>query len=376
MNSKLLINGEASFKAIFEAIDAAQHTLHIQMFIWREDQIGLALARRVLNAADRGVKVTIIKDLTGGIFEYAEEQKKSFFHPQLPFKFKIMSHILDLGYPMKGKPLITWHKLHPFALAFKAHPNIHLAVDTCLSDHSKFYIIDDRKLFIGGINVEDKEVTCDLLGRPYHDFMLLIDSEEVVAKFKAAHAIGLMPEATLTENGIDFIMNRLIQNHSFFHAKSALLECIQRTQKTLHIVMAYIGDEDISQAITEATKRGVAVSLYLPEKANLQNDLNHRHLKHLMMSCNNQINTYLCKDMIHGKLLWFDEDIVTFGSTNLNKQAMSVLQELNVIYSAAAFGQQDQLKDALLAIQKRSIPISSHEEVSYNPVVAWIESKA
>lgn len=376
MHTQLSINGEATFKAIFKAIDAAQNTLHIQMFIWREDDIGLALALHVLNAADRGVKVTIVKDLMGGIFEFAEEGKKSLFHSQLPLKLRFMSHVLDLGYPMKGKPFIAFRTSHPLYKALLTHPNIHLSVDTCLNDHSKFYIVDDHTLFIGGINVEDKEVTHDLLGRPYHDFMLMIHSEEVVAVFKNAHASGNQSKATIVGEEFGFIMNRFIQHQPYFHAKESLVALIQKTQNTLHIIMAYIGDVDITQAIIEAINRGVQVFLYLPEKANLQNDLNRLHLKNLMMACDNTIKVYLCKDMIHGKLLWFDEDLVTFGSTNLNIQAMSVLQELNVIYSASSHGHQKTLREAIDTIQKRSSLIASYEQVTYNPVVAWIESKA
>ncbi len=344
------------------------------MFIWREDNIGIVLAKCVLDAADRGVKITLSKDLIGGIFEHAEEHRLSLFHPKLPPLLAFKSAVLAVGYPMKGKPSKVIRTLHPLAHALLHHPNVQMTYQVCQNDHSKFFIIDDEILCMGGINVEEKEFTSDLLGRPYHDFMVFLHSETLVSQFKTCLEQG--KTQCKSSQGVTFIMNRFRHGQKHFQAKSDLLALINKAQTILHIVMAYIGDPQITQAIVSATQRGVCVMLYTPKYANLQNDLNRYHLSHLFKSCSKNLTLYLCADMIHGKLVWIDENEVTFGSTNLNKQAMETLQELNILYSAVNFGHKTNLQKAIQRIQERSICVSSSKQIAYRPFVAWIESLA
>ncbi|MCC1493674.1 cardiolipin synthase [Cognatishimia sp. F0-27] len=60
-----LIDGEATFKAIFEAIDAAQHSIVSQFFIVHDDEIGRAFRDRLVAAAQRGVVVRFMTDAVG-----------------------------------------------------------------------------------------------------------------------------------------------------------------------------------------------------------------------------------------------------------------------------------------------------------------------
>ena len=57
--------GHNAFNEIILDIDQAQRSILIQMFIWRDDNIGNRLLSHVQKALDRGVKVTIQKDAFG-----------------------------------------------------------------------------------------------------------------------------------------------------------------------------------------------------------------------------------------------------------------------------------------------------------------------
>ena len=89
--SKLLVDGVVAFEEILNCINAAQSSILINMFIWREDAIGIRLANAVLSAAGRGVRVTISVDRVGMILERCEEQGRSFFHrnPDVIERFSI-----------------------------------------------------------------------------------------------------------------------------------------------------------------------------------------------------------------------------------------------------------------------------------------------
>jgi cardiolipin synthase len=62
---RLLIDGEQTFDALFEAIDGARDTLLVQFYILRDDAMGEALSERLLAAADRGVEVRMLYDPVG-----------------------------------------------------------------------------------------------------------------------------------------------------------------------------------------------------------------------------------------------------------------------------------------------------------------------
>jgi len=58
---KLLVDGKAAFDEILRAIDAAQSSIHVQTYIWKDDDIGRQVVTKLKTAANRGVKVTVRK---------------------------------------------------------------------------------------------------------------------------------------------------------------------------------------------------------------------------------------------------------------------------------------------------------------------------
>ena len=164
-NRKLLINGEAAFPEIIRCIENAKRSVAINMFIWRDDVIGNRMAEAVLKAADKGVSVYISIDRYGVVLEKCEECKRSFFHKQqsLPEKMKICA--LGQVYPQNGRPGKVKDVDTALYKRIMEHPNIEVSADVFKADHSKWYIIDDEILFLGGINVEDKENGCDINGK-------------------------------------------------------------------------------------------------------------------------------------------------------------------------------------------------------------------
>lgn len=142
------------------------------MFIWRDDKIGNQMAEAVLNAADGGVKVYISVDRYGVVLEKCEESKKSFFHKKISLIEKIKINTLKLLYPKNSRPGRVKDEHTEIYRHIKEHPNIDVSADVFKADHSKYYIIDEEVLFLGGINIEDKENGCDINGRFYGDYMV------------------------------------------------------------------------------------------------------------------------------------------------------------------------------------------------------------
>ena len=151
---ELFICGKRFFERLAEAIRTAKATIVVNMFIWRNDEIGAALAQRLLEAADRGVRISICKDRYGVLLECCEENCASFFHARRTIGEKMQSfclkHLYRLAIPSPAVPQNIEGRL-------RRHPNIQLDDGQYRRDHSKFWIFDDETLYLGGINVEDKE---------------------------------------------------------------------------------------------------------------------------------------------------------------------------------------------------------------------------
>ncbi len=386
IESDFFDNGQDGFAYVVDAIEKAKSSIFIQMFIWRDDPLGQWIGKAVLEAADRGVKVEIVKDQVGGGFEFSEENRQSFFYETLPFKIRFMAFLLHLGYPMKGKPRgMVKRQMSPVAKALLSHKNLVVKHLDMIKDHSKYLIIDDELLIISGMNFEYKEWKEDLLGRPYHDYLISFKGKGIVDNFKKSLAQGGtilrhissldtgQPEEEMGHGDIDFICNSEDQGLKRFNIRDSLMNRISQGTYRLDIVMAYIGDKKLNEILEKKAEEGVEIHLYIPEKANLQNDLNRKYIKSLMKACKGQLFVYFCRDMIHGKLLVIDENYVTFGSANLNRNAMVLLKETNVGFFIDALGHREKIYQSIKKIMSRSRKVSDYREVSYNPLTALVE---
>src|SRR5688572_981905 len=82
-NPRVLGTGERAFPRIIERIAAARRSVVIRAFLWRDDEAGNIIASALLEAADRGVQVTIQKDRIAAVYEYTGGNKQSFFHKRV-----------------------------------------------------------------------------------------------------------------------------------------------------------------------------------------------------------------------------------------------------------------------------------------------------
>ena len=72
-----------TFQTVLNRIDAAKTSIVIHMFVWRNDDIGNAIGERILQAAERGVRILIKKDVGAIMYERIEMNQKSFFNKQV-----------------------------------------------------------------------------------------------------------------------------------------------------------------------------------------------------------------------------------------------------------------------------------------------------
>ena len=362
----LLTDGKEAFPEILRCIAAAQRTIRINMFIWRDDEIGNRVAAAILAAAERGVQVELSVDRYGVVLEKAEECKRSFFHKRQSLTEKLKTAVLELLYPMPGAPKCARDEETELYRAIMNHPNIRVEKDKFKADHSKFYIFDNELLILGGINIEDKENGCDLQGRVYQDYMVKLEGRAYVDALRLSldgqgeKGEGCFFGANVKEPVRRFDMERLY------------LTMIGEAQKELVITMAYFSPlPQFVETIVAAHRRGVRVTLLVPERANFQNDSNRKTVRKLLKMTDNGITVYFSPKMVHTKLV-ANENWVSFGSTNITKKAFRQLDELNLFLPRES-ETAAQLMESVRENHTISRAVKDWREVKYDHLLAWME---
>jgi len=117
----LLEGGAAFFDRLFARVARATRSIALRCFDWRDDETGELTARALIAAADRGVRVTVLKDLVGATYEYYEGSQQSFLHKTFDWRTRREAMLLRLAY---GRLAWPRPRPNPLADAFLAHPNI------------------------------------------------------------------------------------------------------------------------------------------------------------------------------------------------------------------------------------------------------------
>ncbi len=363
----LLVDGKRAFPEILRCIENARRSVEINMFIWRDDEIGNRMARAVLTAAEQGAKVYISVDRYGVVLEKSEESKTSFFHKERSLVEKIKTRALEIMYPMKGAPRKARDTKSELYGQLLAHPNVTVSADVFKADHSKYYVIDDEILFLGGINVEDKENGADMQGRVYGDYMAKLEGAAHVRAFREQLANG-------ADRGADYFFGANVKGeHRRFEMEELYLEMIESAKENLHITMAYFTPlGHFIDALVRAYERGVHVTLVMPAHANYQDASNRKTVRRLLKATDGGIEVYLSPRMLHTKLI-VGEEYISFGSTNITKKAFGQLNELNLFVKNTDSAFRDALLASVEADKAAATRVRDYREIRYNRLLAAME---
>jgi len=149
-------SGQQAFDAILRRIDAAEKSVHMRAFLWRDDNAGERIGEAILAAANRGVQVTIEKDRIAAVYEYAAGSRQSFFHKRVAPTQGLQAFFLRTftrGPGGSGK-----QRPSQLAEAILGHENITVNHKRRRFDHSKVFVIDDRYVTLGSMGIGDNHL--------------------------------------------------------------------------------------------------------------------------------------------------------------------------------------------------------------------------
>ncbi len=289
---ELLIDGKAAFDAVYESLDSAKKSIYVQTYIWKDDKTGKTVVEKLKKAADRGVEVTVNKDMLGTVFE--------------------------LGDIFNGRPSPVFT-----SAGLKNYP--HIKVNTKIFahyDHSKYFITDHETLIFGGMNIADE------YHFEWHDYMALIRGKDRVAAFENRVLQGKPWPA-----GLPAVV--AVNDEHATEIRTGLREMIDHAKKSIVVQHAYFSDDIIIAALLRATDRGIKVDVILPKAPDTHSLANKVTMNRLLSSKNrNNIRIFLYPVMSHAKVLLTDGEFVAVGSANLTPRSMLTSKELTLFVHA------------------------------------------
>ncbi|MCA9671153.1 MAG: phosphatidylserine/phosphatidylglycerophosphate/cardiolipin synthase family protein [Myxococcales bacterium] len=301
----------------------------MRAFKWRDDATGQEVARALLDAADRGVKVTIYKDQVGAHYEYFEGNGQSFFHKRLPPKARFETLFIITMYLRWGR---RPQRPSELADALRDHENVDLRVEGKTFDHAKLYIIDDEYLIFGGVGIGDDSRYDNL------DYMVEVGCEHTLRRFHArSDGAAFDPDRP-----VDFLIhNKSVHPRHRPPLLSDRLNLIRSAQRTLLVEMAYLGHPEFTDALVDAVKRGVHVTLVTSARANILGALARYTCNQLIRRTGapDNLRVVFHPKFVHSKAMVIDGERAELGSANFTPISHGVYDEVGIHVHDAAFAQ-------------------------------------
>jgi len=315
----LLIDGQATFDAIFKAIEAAHDTVLIQFFIIHDDGIGRELKALLLRKAAEGVKIYVLFDSVG-------------------------SHAL----PSADKQSLREGGVQIRAFATRRGWFNRFQVN--FRNHRKIVVVDGMLGFMGGHNVGDEYLGGNPRLSPWRDTHVQVSGpvlaclQESFAEdwYWAARQLPplILPD-TYPDNGV--LCQVLASGPADPQETCSLffVDAIHAARERLWITSPYfIPDEAVSAALRLAVLRGVDVRILIPSRPD------HRIVyaaSSLFAFEAVQAGVRMFRygpGFLHQKVVLVDNEVSAIGSANLDNRSFRLNFEIMLLTVDLAFAAQ------------------------------------
>lgn len=313
---RLLVDGEATFEAIFEAMDRAEDYILAQFYIIHDDRIGTAFKEKLIAAARRGVRVHLLYDEVGTY--------------NLPRAYK--RELAEAGVYVSGfSGRRNW--LGRFRLNFR--------------NHRKIVVVDGRWGAVGGLNVGDEYLGHHRRLSPWRDTHLAVEGP-VVQGLQLSfvrdwyYGRGELPEVRWTPepSAQDREALVLASGPADVLETCGLLftHAIESAEERVWIATPYfVPDGRVLGALQLAALRGVDVRILLPSIAD------HWFFKFVPYTYLPEVEragvkTYLYgPGFMHQKVLLVDDDYAAVSTANLDNRSFRLNFEITVLFADPGF---------------------------------------
>ncbi|KJZ24672.1 cardiolipin synthase [Tritonibacter mobilis] len=324
----LLIDGPATFEAIFAALDRAQDYVLVQFYIVSDDELGRAFRDRLIACAKRGVRVRFLFDRVG-------------------------SHKLPKAY------LEALEEAGVKTINVHAQTGPHSRFQINFRNHRKTVVVDGTCGFTGGLNVGDeymsrdtyfghwRDTHCQLEGPMVSQLQLVFAEDWFWATGEDLRDMvnWTAPQMPQNTNGV-IVATGPADPHEY----GALFFCaaIHAARKRLWIATPYmVPENDVLAALKLAALRGVEVRLLVPDK------VDHWLPWLAAMAYFDELRAVgveiwrYNQGFMHQKVVLIDDQIAAVGTANLDNRSFRLnFESTAVLFDRAFAGEVTQMLEA------------------------------
>jgi len=314
--AEFLLDGSQFYPAIWEAIDAARTTVHVQSYIIRRDHVGRDLVQRLEVAARRGVQVRVLYDRFGSAGAHYSG---------------LLRRLRSTGAEVRASR--TWGHLN-------------------LRNHRKVSVIDGHTAFVGGMNFDGRNLPQDPAIVPDRDYHALLRGPAVndlqlqfLGDWSSARRTGIAtldiadPFPAPDQSGHAWI--QIVPggpDREGTGLAKAYFGAIASAEESVTLVTPYfLPDDPILEAMRYTAWRGGEVRVVLPARSNhWYTTPAARSLYAPLLRAGVRIFERT-QPFIHAKALLVDGVYAMLGSANLDYRSLHLNFELNVEVAEAEF---------------------------------------
>ena len=296
---ELLVDGEATFAAMLDAIAQAREYILLQSYIIHDDQIGKQFKQALIAKAQQGVRISLLYDKIGS------RKSRSYFK-------SLKRHGIDVaGFGS------TRRKGNRFRINFR--------------NHRKILIVDGKLAFMGGLNIGDEYLGKSPRFVSWRDTHIQIKGAAV----QCLQSVFLgdwywvtrkIPQVCwqVTEGECDRTVLVLPTGPSdeLNNCNLFFLALIERSQDRLWIASPYfVPSTSVLNALKIAALRGVDVRIILPNRAD------HLTVYFCSFSYYTELQSVGIKlyryrsGFMHQKVILVDSDLAGVGTVNLDNRS-------------------------------------------------------
>jgi cardiolipin synthase len=313
---KLVRGGKEYFEQLLSLIRESKDTIHLQTYIYDDDETGKKVTDALKDAVKRGVMVYLIAD------GYASQiMSKSFIirMKDAGIHFRFFEPLFKSKYFYFGRRL-----------------------------HHKVVVVDSLYAMVGGVNIANRYN--DMPGSSaWLDFALFAEGEIAlelcVLCWKTWNGfpknMGLTPcEMNPPDySGIPEQARIRMRRNDWVRQKNQVsetyLEIFNKAQSQIHILCSYfLPGREICRQLARAIDRGVKIRIIVAGSSDVAvAKYAERHMYDWLLRNHVEIYEYK-KNILHGKIAVCDDVWMTVGSYNVNNISAYASIELNVdVYS-------------------------------------------
>ncbi|MBS0524006.1 MAG: cardiolipin synthase [Proteobacteria bacterium] len=314
----LIRNGDNAYPAMLAAIDAAEKSVGLASYIFRDDAAGLPFIAALIRAHRRGVAVRVLIDGIGGGY----------------FRSGTYERLREAGVPVDR----FLHSYVPWKTPFLN-----------LRNHRKLLVVDGRIAFTGGINIGAENLLASNPPHPVRDTHFRLEGpvvEQLTEVFADdwVYETGekLLDEAWFPELApCGDAVARVVTSgpdEDMEQIELAMLHATSCARRSIRVVTPYFLPPDVlTTALGLAAMRGIAVDVFVPQHSN------HRVLDWARRVPLRNLLEAGCRVWLmpppfdHSKLMAIDDAWSLIGSANWDIRSLRLNFELNVEIQDEAF---------------------------------------